>query len=402
MAQTQTAPEKSGFKLKPSLDWLLIFVPISIALHYGLIPKNDTALFICACLAIIPLAGWMGHATEHLAEKVGEGIGGLLNATFGNAAELIIALVALQKGYYGVVKASLTGSIIGNLLLVLGASMLAGGWKNSEQKFNQTAARSSITSLLLAGAALIIPSVFHEMAGQKNAWTPQKEQTLSMAIAVVLLLTYAANLLFSLKTHKNLFIGHAGAQANAEAKKEESHESWSMKKSVGVLLIATIFVALVSEYLVGSVEAARKALGFTEVFVGVIVVAIIGNAAEHSSAILMAMKNKMDLSLGIAIGSSLQIALFVAPVLIITSHFIGPRPMDLEFTIPEIVAVLVAILVTGQICGDGESNWLEGVQLLSFYVVLGILFYFLPEMHHAIEGAAGSGTNSAPLPAAAH
>ena len=404
MAQSKSAPAKSGFKLKPSLDWLLIFVPISMALHYGWIPKNDTALFICSCLAIIPLAGWMGHATEHLAEKVGDGVGGLLNATFGNAAELIIALVALQKGLTGVVKASLTGSIIGNLLLVLGASMLAGGWKNKEQKFNQTAARSSVTSLLLAGGALIIPSVFHEVAGQKNAWTPDKEQALSTAIALVLLATYAANLLFSLKTHKSLFTGHAGAQANAQAKKDddENHESWPMKKSVGILLVATIFVALVSEYLVGSVEAARQQLGLTEVFVGVIVVAIIGNAAEHSSAILMALKNKMDLSLGIAIGSSLQIALFVAPVLILASNFIGPHPMDLEFTVPEIVAVLLAIVVTGQICGDGESNWLEGVQLLSFYLVLGILFYFLPELHHSVEGAAGTASNGAPLAAGGH
>lgn len=406
-----TAPAKTGFQLKPTLDWLLIFVPISMALHYGVLPKNDTALFICACLAIIPLAGWMGHATEHLAEKVGEGIGGLLNATFGNAAELIIALVALQKGYYGVVKASLTGSIIGNLLLVLGLSFFVGGLRHSEQKFNQTAARSSVTSLLLAGAALIIPSVFHAMAEERNAWTPAKEQSLSLAIAVVLFVTYAANLIFSLKTHKKLFIGHAGAQETAKtteessepkeakAEPEEAHESWPMRKSIGILLVATIFVALISEYLVGSVEAARKQLGFTEVFVGVIVVAIIGNAAEHSSAVLTAMKNKMDLSLGIAIGSSLQIALFVAPVLIIASRFIGPHPMDLEFSIPEIVAVLLAIVVTGQICGDGESNWLEGAQLLSVYVVLGILFYFLPEAQHVVEGAGATIPSQLPTPA---
>jgi Ca2+:H+ antiporter len=380
--------KKSKSALRPSLDWLLIFVPIAIVLRFGF--KNDTLLFIASCLAIVPLAGWMGRATEHLAEKTGEGIGGLLNATFGNAAELIIALVALSKGLTGVVKASITGSIIGNILLVLGLACFTGGIKFSEQTFNRTAVRSSVTALILAAIALIIPTIFHFEAAQRGGWTPQKEQQLSLGIAFVLLATYAATLIFSLRTHKDLFVG------KGVASEEDAHHGghWPVSKSIGILLIATIFVAIISEFLVGAVEGARAQLGLTEVFVGVIVVAIIGNAAEHSSAILMALRNKMDLSIGIAVGSSLQIALFVAPVLVLASYAFG-TPMDLEFTLPEIVAVVLAIGIVGQIAGDGESNWLEGVQLLSVYIVMAILFYFLPEVHHVVSGG------STPLPAGA-
>lgn len=371
MAETHRAPSRSPWR--PSLDWLLVFVPLSIALR--LVPgwHNDTALFITSCLAIVPLAGWLGRATEHLAEQVGEGIGGLLNATFGNAAELIIALMALSKGLTDIVKASITGSIIGNILLVAGLSFLAGGLKYPKQTFNRTAARSSLTSLILAGIALVTPTIFHHVAGPR--WTISAERELSLAIAVVLVLMYGLTLLFSLKTHKQLFMGEVNTGC-AEAH-DEDHEPWSRGKSITILIIATIFVALISEFLVGSVEAARHALGFTEVFVGVIVVAIIGNAAEHSSAVMMALKNKMDLSLGIAIGSSLQISLFVAPILVFASYLFG-RPMDLEFKDVEIGAMGLAIFIIEQICGDGESNWLEGAQLMSVYVILGILFYFLP------------------------
>lgn len=382
--------------LKPSLDWLLIFVPIAIALRFIPAFNNPTALFIVACLAIIPLAGWMGKATEHLAEHLGQGVGGLLNATFGNAAELIIALFALSKGLEGVVKASITGSIIGNILLVLGLSLLAGGAKFKEQTFNRTAASISATALTLGAIALLIPSIFHQVAAQvpvmQGGWTPEKEQNLSLAIAIVLIVTYAFTLYFSLITHKGLFVGEVmqGAPAQVGHEEEEATgEHWSRGKSILVLLIATAFVALISEFLVGAVEAARGALGFTEVFVGVIVVAIIGNAAEHSSAILMAMRNKMDLSLGIALGSSLQIALFVAPVLLFASYLFG-RPMNLEFTIPEVVAVIASIIIVQQICSDGESNWIEGVQLLSLYAILGILFYFLPDIHTEVHDAVNS------------
>lgn len=364
------------FKLKPSLDWLLLFIPAAMVLRWASGAHHDTALFVCSCLAIIPLAKWMGHATEALARHLGEGLGGLLNATFGNAAELIIALIALSRGLTGVVKASITGSIIGNVLLVLGLSLVAGGAKYQTQRFNQTAARSSVSSLTLAAIALTIPSVFHFTASHyPDGWQPELAQRLSLAIAVVLFLTYGCTLAFSLKTHKQFFIGGDGEETSGE-----NGVHWTRGKATAVLAVATIFVALMSEFLVGTVEAARARLGFTEVFVGIIVVAIIGNAAEHSTAVMMARKNKMDLSLGIAIGSSLQIALFVSPLLVFTSYLFG-RPMNLEFTPPEVIAVGVSVLLVSQISGDGESNWLEGVQLLSVYFILGILFYYLPPPH---------------------
>jgi Ca2+:H+ antiporter len=386
--------------LKPSLDWLLVFVPVAIVLRFVPALDNPTVLFICSCLAIIPLAGWMGKATEHLAEHLGQGIGGLLNATFGNAAELIIALFALHKGLEGVVKASITGSIIGNMLLVLGLSLIAGGAKYKTQSFERTAASTSATALTLAAIALLIPTVFLLVAAQvpvaAGGWTPAKEQNLSLAIAIVLFATYLGTLYFSLVTHKDLFVGEAlqGAAQEVGHEEEAAGDHWSKGKAATVLLVATAFVALISEFLVGAVEAARDALGFTEVFVGVIVVAIIGNAAEHSSAVLMAMRNKMDLSLGIALGSSLQIALFVAPILIFASYFLAPHAMNLEFTIPEVVAVFGSILIVQQICSDGESNWVEGLQLLSVYAILGILFYYLPDVHHAATETLGGATPS--------
>lgn len=397
-----SAPKRSPFK--PSLDWLLAFVPVAIALRV-FAPQNATWLFITACLAVIPLAGWMGRATEQIAEKVGEGIGGLLNATFGNAAELIIALIALQKGLFGVVKASITGSIIGNVLLVLGLSLFCGGLKFRTQRFNRTVARSSATTLLIAAIALVMPTVFHQVAGNANAWSAAKEQRLSLAIAIVLFVTYIGTLLFSLKTHRDLFSGSSEVDAEANANADEvgevvanphgdHHEEWSMGRSIGTLIVATVFVALMSEFLVGSVEVARKSLGLTEVFVGVIVVAIIGNAAEHSTAVISALKNKTDLSLGIAIGSSVQIALFVAPVLVFASYAFG-HPIDLEFSIPEIAAVIVAVGITAQIAGDGESNWLEGAQLLAVYAILGILFFFLPDVHSPAPNGAKSNTTTA-------
>jgi len=359
--------------VKPSLNWLLVFIPVALLIRFLPSLHNETVLFICSGLAIIPLAGLMGEATEELARRLGQGIGGLLNATFGNAAELIIALLALSKGLVGVVKASITGSIIGNILLVLGVSIMAGGVKHPNQHFNRTAVRSSTTSLALAAIALLIPTVFHFTASTlPGGWSPAVEQKLSLAIAMVLFATYACTLGFSLKTHKQLFTGPIGEKEDA------GDDGWSRAKSIWVLCVATALVAMMSEFLVETVESARAKFGFTEVFVGVIVVAIIGNAAEHSTAVLMALKNKMDLSLGIAIGSSLQIALFVAPILVFVSPAFG-HPMDLEFSIPEVVAVIVAVYIVSQISGDGESNWLEGLQLLSVYVILALLFYFLPQ-----------------------
>ena len=354
------------------LNWLLIFVPLTVALEF-LAPESHALIFIVSCLAIVPLAGWLGRATEQLAHHTGEGIGGLLNATFGNAAELIIALAAIQKGIYPVVKASLTGSIIGNVLLVLGASVLAGGLKFREQIFNVTAARAQSTLLTLSAIGFITPAAYHYLAGA-GQWA--REGALSLEISIVLLLAYAAHLVFSLVTHKQLFAGEPGT--------EENGKPWSLRRSLFVLVGATALIAWVSEILVGSVEPAAALFGMTRIFIGVIVVAIVGNAAEHSTAVMMAMKNRMELSMGIAIGSSLQIALFVAPVLVILSHFIGPAPMDLVFTPAEVLAVFAAVLITGQIASDGRSNWLEGVQLLAVYVILAMMFFFLPE---AIESA---------------
>ncbi|HEY2713878.1 MAG TPA: calcium/proton exchanger [Chthoniobacterales bacterium] len=356
------------------LDFLLVAVPVAIALRYVTAWHNDSLLFFVAAIAIVPLAGWMGRATEQLATRSGAGLGGFLNATFGNAAELIIALVALGKGLTGVVKASITGSIIGNLLLVLGASILVGGMRYPKQTFNQTAARISSTSLGLSAIALLIPTVFHRAAAARpGGWSEEAEQKLSLAIVVVLFVTYFCSLFFHLFTHRELFAG--------PTEKSEAEDHWPLWQSIAALTIATAFVAWLSEFLVGSIESARRSLGLTETFVGVVVVALVGNAAEHSTAVYTAWKNKMDLSLSIATGSSLQMALFVTPVLIFSSYALGD-PMTLEFSLPEIVAIVLSVWIVGQISGDGESNWLEGVQLLSVYGIIGILFYFLPAIPH--------------------
>lgn len=364
---TPQRPARSPLAL--ILNSLLLFVPLTIGLEFWT-PESHMLIFVVACLAIVPLAGWLGHATEQVAHHTGEGLGGLLNATFGNAAELIIAVMALRKGLYSVVKASLTGSIIGNILLVLGAAILAGGIRHKEQKFNVIAARAQSTLLTLAAIAMIVPAAFHFLSGPSGRVV---ENDLSLEISIVLLITYGMHLLFSLHTHKQLFSGEYVAEP------EEPQTKWSVKKSVLILAGATALIAWVSEILVGSVEDAAAAFGMTRVFLGVIVVAVVGNAAEHSTAVMMALKNRMELSFGIAIGSSLQIALFVAPVLVILSHFLGSRPLDLVFTPAEVLAVFVAVLITGQVAGDGESNWLEGVQLLAVYLILAIVFYFLPE-----------------------
>jgi Ca2+:H+ antiporter len=372
-ASPRASAHVRGFFQTP-LDWLVLAVPVAFAIRFVPAWNNASLLFVVAGAGIIPLAGWLGRATEQIAAHTGAGIGGFLNATFGNAAELIIALMALSKGLTTVVKASLTGSIIGNLLLVLGASAFAGGLRFSHQRFNKTAARVSATAMSMGAAALIIPTVFHVTANARpGGWSAAAEQKLSLAIAVVLLLTYVATLLFSLKTHKALFVGQSEA---------EKHEpTSSLARAVMLLGMATILIAFLSEFLVGSIEAARQSLGLTQTFVGVIVVALVGNAAEHTTAIWAALKNKMDLSLNIAVGSSLQIALFVTPMLVFASYAFS-RPMDLEFSLPEIVAIAVAIWIAQQISGDGESNWLEGVQLLSVYVIMAILFFFLPETVH--------------------
>jgi Ca2+:H+ antiporter len=362
------------FSVKNILNLFLIFVPIAIVLEY-VVHARPEWIFVTSCLAIIPLAGLMGKATEHLAEHVGEGVGGLLNATFGNAAELIIAIMALRAGLYDVVKASITGSIIGNILLVFGLSAVVGGARYSIQSFNKTAANLGTTMLTLSAIGLVVPAIFHYVV--VGAGTPVSEQELSLEIAFILIITYVLSLVFTLKTHRHLYAGGHGDDADEAL----GTEGWSTRKSLLVLLIATAFVALMSEFLVGAVQATAKTFGMTEVFVGVIVVAIVGNAAEHSTAVLMAFKNKMDIAINIAVGSSIQIALFVAPVMVFLSYFIGPQPMDLIFTNFEVLAVTLAVAIMALISQDGESNWMEGVQLLAVYAILGLAFYWLPVGH---------------------
>ena len=360
------------------LQLLLGFVPLAVVADW--LEWNPLLVFGFACAAIIPLAGIMGKSTEQLASRLGAGIGGLMNATFGNAAELIIALMALHKGLYDVVKASVTGSIIGNVLLVLGASLLAGGLKRERQTFDRAAAAVGSTLLALAAIGLVVPALFHATAEQAidtaTLTAPRAaalERGLSLEIAIVLFVAYLASLFFSLRTHKHLYAGQLHAEPDA------AHGSpATTRRALLMLLGATAFVAWMSEILVGTVEAASHSLGLTEVFVGVIVVAIIGNAAEHSSAILMAIRNQMDLSLHIAIGSSIQIALFIAPVLVFTSYFMPHGPMDLVFTPFEVLAVGISVAIVNLVAQDGESNWLEGALMLAVYAVLGMAFYFLP------------------------
>lgn len=325
-------------------------------------------VFVSAGLAIIPLAGLLGRATEHLTTHVGAGIGALLNASLGNAAELIIALVALREGLHDVVKASLTGSILGNILLVLGVSMFAGGMKYERQKFNQTAAGMGASLLLLAAVGLIIPALFHFTAADRGVAI---ERELSLTIALVLFAMYIASLLFSLKTHRHLF---AGAAHDAS---DFGEPPWTRRASITVLTVVTCLVALMSEMLVGAMEPAAHRLGLTQVFVGVILVALVGNAAEHSTAVMVALKDKMDLAYGIAVGSSLQIALLVAPLLVFASYLFG-TPLDLIFTPFEVAAVTISVLIVGFVAMDGESHWMEGVMLVGVYLMLAIAFFFLP------------------------
>jgi Ca2+:H+ antiporter len=351
---------------------LLLAVPATILLSFSGVPP--IWLFIGSGLAIVPLAGLMGEATEQLAERLGPGIGGLLNATFGNAAELIIALFALFKGYDEVVKASLAGSILGNVLLVLGASLLAGGLKHRSQTFNRTAAGVGSTMLVLAAFGLLVPAIFHELpevTSQTPAGQLFLEHELSIGVSIILMLTYLAHLVFSLVTHKSLF-----NPANEDLHDEEEH--WSSGTATAVLIGATLMVAWMSEILVGAVEHASHVLGMNKVFIGVVVVAVVGNAAEHSTAVLVALKNQMDLAVGIAVGSALQIALFVAPVLVFASY-LRAEPMDLRFTSLEVVAVLLGVLIARMVAEDGESNWLEGAMLLMVYAILAMAFFFLPE-----------------------
>jgi Ca2+:H+ antiporter len=352
-----------------TISWLLLFVPLAIGLEF-LAPDRHLLIFAASCLAILPLAGWMGRATEELADQMGEGVGGLLNATFGNAAELIIALAALHAGLHDVVKASIVGSIIGNILLVLGAAMFLGGLRRSEQTFNPVGARSQATMLTLAAIALILPAAFR-VALNTN---PDGLNGLSLLISAVLLLVYGLWLVFALVTHPLLFAG------SPLPNEPNAHSSgWRIRTSALVLAGATGLMAWMSEILVTAIEPTGREFGLSNAFVGVFVIAVVGNAAEHATAITAAMKDRMDLSLSIAMGSSVQVALFVAPVLMFASLFVGPAPLDLVFSTSLVLIVFVSVLIAGQIVGDGRSDWFEGAQLLAVYVVLGLTYFFISD-----------------------
>ena len=351
---------------------LVPFIPLAIVLDEA--GAGDALVFASSALGIIPTAALMGRATEELASRSGPGIGGLLNVTFGNAPELIIALFALGEGLHEVVKATLIGSIIGNILLVLGASMLVGGWGREHQDFSATSASVQTSMLLAATAAFAMPAVFELVEGKGlPAVGPELVEfdstieVLSGLIAGLLILIYVAGLYFSLRTHRDVF---------NPPYEQEGTWGWSVRTSVVMLAIAGVAVGVMSEVLVGSIGAASESLGLSEFFIGAIVVAIVGNAAEHWVAVLVARKNKMDLSINIAIGSGAQVALFVAPVLVLAGFFIGPAPMPLVFNGFEIGALILAVLIANYVSHEGRSTWFEGVQLLAVYVMLAIVFGF--------------------------
>ncbi|MGB3507924.1 MAG: calcium/proton exchanger [Microcoleaceae cyanobacterium] len=362
---------------KTIISIFLVFIPISIAGHF--LEWSSSTIFITSAIAIIPLAAWMGTATEEIAVVLGPNLGGLLNATFGNATELIIGIIALNAGLVSVVKASITGSIIGNLLLVMGLSMLLGGLRFKEQKFQSVVARLNASAMNLAVIAILVPTAVNATS---EGISENTMQNLSGAVAIVLITVYILTLLFSMKTHSYLYeVGVAGNESEESDASSESEENPEHKPNlllwISVLLIATLVVAFESELLVDSLEEATATLGLTSLFTGVIIVPIIGNAAEHATAVTVAMKNKMDLSVSVAVGSSLQIALFVAPVLILAGLLLG-QPMDLNFNPFELVAVVVAVLIANSVSSDGRSDWLEGALLLAAYAVLGLAFYFHP------------------------
>jgi Ca2+:H+ antiporter len=373
MNGSRTPRLDAGFFLGVGWPYLLVpFIPLAVVLDVANVSAE--LVFATSALGIIPTAALMGRATEELAARSGPGIGGLLNVTFGNAPELIIALFALGQGLDEVVKASLIGSVIGNTLLVLGAAFFIGGLGRKEQTFSVTGVSAQTTMLLAAATAMVMPGIFVLIEGQglpgpgaERVDYSSTVEHLSLIIVGVLILVYVAGLIFSLRTHRDVF--------NPDYEDEDTW-GWSTRRSVLMLAIAGIAVGGMSEVLVGSISEASHSLGLSEFFIGAIVVAIVGNAAEHWVAVLVARKDKMDLAVSIAIGSAAQIALFVAPVLVICSFFIGPGPMPLVFNGFELAGVIAAVLFANYVTQEGRSNWFEGVQLLAAYLILAVAFYY--------------------------
>ncbi len=343
-------------------DLMLIFIPITIALD--LLGAGSTVLFVSSLLAILPLAAKMGEATEELAKIFGGHIGGLLNATFGNAAELIIALLAVNRGLIDLVKASLAGSIIGNLLFVFGLSVFIGGMKFKEQKFSSNLSAMNSTMLLIAFMSIMIPSLFHFVPTEHRG---DDENLLSLAVSVLLIVLYILSMVFSLKTHEYLF------------RAKEAHEEkpkWSRDKSIAILAVSTVVLGFISEIFVGQIESVAASFGLTELFIGAIIVAVVGNAAEHIASVFFALKNDLELSMNVTVGSSLQIALFVAPLTVLAGSLMG-KGMNLVFTPFEVIAVFASVLIVNEISTDARCNWFEGAQLVIMYLVIAVLFYFV-------------------------
>jgi len=350
---------------------LLVFVPATVVaawLHGG------TWIFVLAALALIPLARWIGTATEAVARHLGPGLGGLLNATFGNAAELIVAVAALKAGQTAVVKASIAGSILGNLLFVFGATLLAAGLKEPRPKFNATAALSSSALMYLAVVGLVVPDLFHATLGAR---VTELMRPLSLLVSVILVALYGLSLLFSLRTHAQLFEGEDPLEPELESEDTAEAPPWSIGLGVGVLIAATVATVVVSELLVGSLEMVIDAWGLTPTFVGVIIIAIVGNAAEHSTAVLMALEGKLEVGMSICFESSKQIALLVAPLLVFLSGPLG-HPITLEFGHLEVLSLALAVGATALVTLDGETHWLEGAMLIGVYAILAIVFFFVP------------------------
>ncbi|MDV3429605.1 MAG: calcium/proton exchanger [Bacillota bacterium] len=344
------------------LRYLLIFIPVSFIAE--LLHFSQTLIFVFSALAIIPLAGVMGESTEAISHYAGNRIGGFLNATFGNATELIIAFFAMKAGLFDVVKASIAGSVIGNILLVLGLSMFVGGLKYKTQIFNQKIINVTASMLLFAVIGLTIPAIFTHTVSSDLLTT--RYEGLSVVVAVIMFLIYILSLIFSFFTHKDLYTAEVS---------EETAPTWSLKKAVIILVISTVFIGIESEIFVGTVEPMTKAMGLSEFFVGIILVPVIGNAAEHSTAVLMAVKNKMNTAIEIALGSSLQIILFVTPILIFLSLMFSP--MSIIFNAFELAALIFSVIIANRVASDGESNWLEGVQLIAAYIILAASFFIL-------------------------
>jgi Ca2+:H+ antiporter len=353
------------------MKWLLLFIPLTVALEH-VRPENHTWIFFAACVAILPIAALIVESTEHLSQYTGEAVGGLLNATFGNAPELIIAAVALQAGLFDMVLASLVGAILANLLLALGVAFFLGGLRYHNQEYNPAVTRLYSTMMLIAVISMVVPSAFSRFFGAESV--TREVRLVNLGIAIVLLFAYGLYLLFMLKTHPDAFAAENDAgEHHGEAK------GWSLPRALASLLVASLLAAWMSEILVGAAEGTGKALGMSQTFIGIVFLAMVGGAAESGSAIAMARKNRMNLTVAIALGSCIQIALFVAPVLVLASYTLAPRPLELSFGRAELGSLFLAILIGAMVSGDGRSNWYKGVQLVTVYAIIALLFYFMPE-----------------------